>query len=175
MENINLKSIFNQLKVNAEWFGVRKVRESNTYRMIRDGNPQANSTGISHGIMVEVLKNGQFAYAASSDMSTASIQEAIDRAIIIAESSSKNPLYNFSEDVRPSNKGNYRSDRSKTDLPLKEINNILFKSYESLKVSDKIVSASATARITETNYQFLSSSGAEIEQDFLIIGSSFVL
>ena len=73
-----LKSIFNQLKVNAEWFGVRKVRESNTYRMIRDGNPQANSTGISHGIMVEVLKNGQFAYAASSDMSTASIQKAID-------------------------------------------------------------------------------------------------
>ena len=88
MEKINLKSIFKQLKVNAEWFGIRKVYESNTYRMIRDGNPQANSTGISHGIMVEVLKNGQFAYAASSDMSTASIQEAIDRAIIIAESSS---------------------------------------------------------------------------------------
>ena len=55
MKKNNLKSIFNQLKVNAEWFGIRKVYESNTYRMIRDGNPQANSTGISHGIMVEVL------------------------------------------------------------------------------------------------------------------------
>ena len=29
------------------------------------------------------------------------------------------------------------------------------------------------ARITETNYQYLSSDGADIEQDFLIIGSSF--
>tara|TARA_B100001142_G_scaffold329263_1_gene391957 strand:+ start:1572 stop:3002 length:1431 start_codon:yes stop_codon:yes gene_type:complete len=173
MEKINLKSIFNQLKVNAEWFGIRKVYESNTYRMIRDGNPQANSTGISHGIMVEVLKNGQFAYAASSDMSISSIQEAIDKAIIIAESSTANPLYNFSKNVRPNNKGSYQSDRNKTHLPLKEINDILFKSYESLKVSDKIVSASATARITETNYQFLSSDGADIEQDFLIIGSSF--
>ena len=47
--------------------------------MIRDGHPQANSTGISHGIMVEVLKNGQFAYAASSDMSIESIQKAIDK------------------------------------------------------------------------------------------------
>jgi predicted Zn-dependent protease len=173
MEKINLKSIFNQLKVTAEWFGIRKVYESNTYRMIRDGNPQANSTGISHGIMVEVLKNGQFAYAASSDMSINSIQRAIDKAIVIAESSSENPLYNFSKDVRPNNTGRYTSDRDKTQLPLKDINDILFKSYESLKVSDKIVSASAMARITETNYQYLSSDGADIEQDFLIIGSSF--
>ena len=95
MEKINLKSIYHELNANAEWFGIRTVYESNTYRMIRDGNPQANSTGISHGIMVEVLKNGQFAYAASSDMSVESIQKAIDKAIIIAESSSKNPLYNF--------------------------------------------------------------------------------
>ncbi len=173
MEKINLKSIFNQLNVNADWFGIRKVYESNTYRMIRDGNPQANSTGVSHGIMVEVLKNGQFAYAASSDMSIDSIQKAIDQAIIIAESSSNNPLYNFSKDVRPNNKGRYTSNRNKTNLPLKEINDVLFKSYESLKVSDKIVSASAMARITETNYQYLSSDGADIEQDFLIIGSSF--
>ena len=90
MKKINLKSIFNQLKVNAEWFGVRKVRESNTYRMIRDGNPQANSTNISEGVMVEVLKNGQFAYAASSDMSLSSIQNALDMALIIAESSTAN-------------------------------------------------------------------------------------
>ena len=173
MEKINLKSIFNQLNVNADWFGLRKVYESNTYRMIRDGNPQANSKGISHGVMVEVLKNGQFAYAASSDMSIDSIQKAVDKAIIIAESSSNNPLYNFSKDVRPNNQGRYISDRQKTQLPLKEINDILFKSYESLKVSDKIVSASAMARITETNYQYLSSDGADIEQDFLIIGSSF--
>ena len=55
MENTNLKSIFKQLNVNADWFSIRKVYESNTYRMIRDGHPQANSTGISHGIMVEVL------------------------------------------------------------------------------------------------------------------------
>ena len=58
-------------------------------------------------------------------------------------------------------------------IGLKDLNDILRKSYESLKVSDKIVSASAMARITETNYQYLSSDGADIEQDFLIIGSSF--
>ena len=45
---------------------------------------------------------------------------------------------------------------------------------DTIEVSDKIVSEIAMARITETNYQFLSSSGADIEQDFLIIGSALV-
>ena len=73
MESVNLKSILNNLKTNAEWFGLRKVYESNTYRIIRDGNPQANATDISHGVMVEVLSNGQFAYVASTDMSLSRI------------------------------------------------------------------------------------------------------
>ena len=34
---------------------MREVREKGTYRVIRDGNPQANGSGTSHGIMVEVL------------------------------------------------------------------------------------------------------------------------
>ena len=173
MESVNLKSILNNLKTNAEWFGLRKVYESNTYRIIRDGNPQANATDISHGIMVEVLSNGQFAYVASTDMSLSSIQEALDKAIILANSSAHNPLYNFSSSVRPNNIGEYKSQRLQDSLALEEINDILFKSYNALKVSNKIVSASSMARITETNYQFISSSGANIEQDFLIIGTTF--
>ena len=173
MESVNLKSILNNLKTNAEWFGLRKVYESNTYRIIRDVNPQANATDISHGVMVEVLSNGQFAYVASTDMSLSSIQEALDKAIILANSSAHNPLYNFSSSVRPNNIGEYKSQRLQDSLALEEINDILFKSYNALKVSDKIVSASSMARITETNYQFISSSGANIEQDFLIIGTTF--
>ena len=69
MESINLKSIMSNVKANVEWFALRKVYESDTYRIIRDGNPQANSMDVSHGIMVEVLKNGQFAYAASREHS----------------------------------------------------------------------------------------------------------
>ena len=173
MEKINLKSMIQNLKVDAEWFALRKVCESDTYRVIRDGNPQANSTSESHGIMVEVLKDGQFAYAASSDMSLSSIQEALNKAVILATSSLDNPLYKFSSSVRPTNKGFYKSKRIKENLALGQINDILFKSYEALKVSDKIVSASSMALITETNYQFVSSNGADIEQDFLIIGTTF--
>ena len=173
MEKINLKSMFKNLKVNAEWFALRKVCETDTYRVIRDGNPQSNNRSESHGIMVEVLKNGQFAYAASSNMSLSSIQEALNKAVLIADSSSKNPLYNFKSSVRPTNQGSYHSSRLKNNLDLESINDILFKSYEALKVSDKIVSASSMARITETNFEFISSDGADINQDFLIMGTSF--
>ena len=45
--------------------------------------------------MVEVLKDGQFAYAASSDMSLSSIQTALNKAVILATSSLDNPLYKY--------------------------------------------------------------------------------
>ena len=48
METVNLKSIMNHVKANAEWFALRKVYESDTYRIIRDGNPQANSKNVSN-------------------------------------------------------------------------------------------------------------------------------
>ena len=102
MDSIDLKKILSKINVKADWVGLREVNETTTYRVIRDSHPEEDSTFVDHGIMVEVLKNGQFAYAASSDMSVSSVQEAINKATMIAESSLNNPLYNFSTSVRPS-------------------------------------------------------------------------
>ena len=76
MESVNLKSILNNLKTNAEWFGLRKVYESNTYRIIRDGNPQANVRDFNRGLMIEVLAEGQFGYYGTNkfDAKTRSVE-----------------------------------------------------------------------------------------------------
>ena len=67
---MNLKKILDSIKIKADWIGLREVKESTTYRVIRDLNPESNSTSIDHGIMVEVLVNGQFGYCAFSRTST---------------------------------------------------------------------------------------------------------
>ncbi|MFN5966782.1 MAG: hypothetical protein ACK46E_16960, partial [Pseudanabaena sp.] len=46
----------------AEWIGLREVREINTTRYVRDRLPQSNSRSLSHGVMIEVLVDGQFGY-----------------------------------------------------------------------------------------------------------------
>ena len=175
MEDMNLKSKIKLLRHNADWLGLRKVSESQTFRTIRDSRPIENFTSVSEGVMVEVLLNGQFAYAATSNMSLSSIQQAVDKAMMMAESAAANTVYPFKDNVRPASKGSYKSPRKLgvDTLDPGEINEFLIKANNALKVSDKIVSVNAMARVIETNMQFVSTTGADLEQDFLIVGTTY--
>ena len=70
---MNLKDVMNRLDINADWVGLREYKENTTYHMIRDKNPLTNTTSIDHGVMIEVLKNGQFGYSATSDLTSSII------------------------------------------------------------------------------------------------------
>ena len=76
---MNLKEILGHLDVNADWVGLREYKENTTYHAIRDKKPLANETEIDNGIMVEVLKNGQFGYCGTSDLSISGIKRAASK------------------------------------------------------------------------------------------------
>ncbi len=172
---MDLKKLLTKINVNADWIGLREVFEKTTYRVIRDKNPQANSSDTSHGIMIEVLKNGQFGYYATNDMSLSGVQSAAVKAVAQAEKASKFSLHSFSEEARPKAVGSYESSFSKAagSISAGEINNILQLGCDSLKISDQIVSATAYGIITETEFNFVSSNGSDVNQKFLMVTSDF--
>ena len=49
MSDLNLHKALAAIDINADWVGLREVREATTYRVIRDGNPQVNSRNTEHG------------------------------------------------------------------------------------------------------------------------------
>ena len=51
MSKLNLQDALSAIDIQADWVGLREVKESTTYRIIRDGNPQANSRGADHGVI----------------------------------------------------------------------------------------------------------------------------
>ena len=55
MFDFKLNEIINKIDLPIDWIGLRGVNEKTTYRVIRDGNPQANMQNNSKRIMVEVL------------------------------------------------------------------------------------------------------------------------
>ena len=83
---MNLKKALNNINVKADWIGLREVKESTTYRIIRDLNPESNNTTLDHGIMVEALVNGQFGYYGTHDISYDSINKAAEKAAKAASS-----------------------------------------------------------------------------------------
>lgn len=86
----HLKNAISRVRdTNIEWVGLREVREEIRYSAARDGKPRANSSELSHGLMVEVLANGQFGYASTPNLDEQSIQLAIRKASAQAFSASR--------------------------------------------------------------------------------------
>ena len=173
MEQINLKKALQKTKIKAEWIGLREVKEISTQRLIRDLNPGSNHTTIDHGIMAEVLSNGQFGYYAVNDISYESINFAIEKAHNQALKASKYSLHSFNESVRPKSVGSYQSPYKLKNMELEQLMDILMKSNKELKNSDKIVSAISMARIVDMNMKFVSTNGSDFEQNFMYVGPGF--
>ena len=169
--NIETKDLLGAIDVPAQWVGLREVYEAHTPRMIRDGVPVANAKTSTHGIMVEVLVDGQFGYYGTPDMSTSGISSAAKKAYKQAKIASENAIFNFDDSARPAHKGEYQSPfiKNASSLSAGNLNDILLEAYSNLKVSDKIVSASSLCQLIETTSKFVSSNGSDIRQDFLML------
>ena len=78
MSDLNLNDALSSIDIQSDWVGLREVKETTTYRAIRDGNPQVNESDTSHGVMVEVLAHGQFGYFGCRNLNNKSIQKAAE-------------------------------------------------------------------------------------------------
>ena len=174
MKNFKLKELLSSIDIKADWVGIREVKELTTYRSVRDGNPKANDRELTHGILIEVLLNGQFGYYGTNKFDSKSIQTAAKNALNQANLASDWSIYKFDDKVRPKSVGDYISYRKEKNEILPGVfNDILLKSNKKIKVSDKIVSATSFFKIVETDINFVSSNGSDISQDFLLMSMDF--
>ncbi len=171
MKDFDIHKSLNEIDINAEWVGLREIRETTTHRIIRDDHPQSNVTSTTHGVMVETLVDGQFGYCSVSRMDQESIQEAAEKAYVQAKESAKYSLFKFSTYSRPKSVGTHESSyKLATDsISPGQLNNILLKVCNALKVSDKIVSRESYGRIVDSTYRFVSSNGSDIHQKFMLV------
>ncbi len=170
-----LYSALSHIKTEADWVGIRQVTDKTSSRVVRNEKVDHSVTSFDHGIMVEVLIDGHFGYAGTSDLSLSGITAAAKKARELALHAAKFKVFPFSTAQRPPTRGQYQSPRlSNLDqISLKEIMDTLMLASQSLNISDKIVNRLAMAMISEIDTKSISSNGSEIHQNFLIINSNF--
>lgn len=173
--NIGLHKTLSQLQGSVDWAQLRHVTEKTTYRTVRDEKPDRNSISFDHGLMAEVLVNGHFGYAGTSDLSEEGIKRAFAKATLMARQASAFKVHDFSILQRPKAMGHYHSPvtRAMDSISAKEISDIFVDATRAMKVSDKIVSRSATAMIVESEFFTVSTSGSDVHQKFSIVSTDF--
>jgi len=167
----SLSQALNGLSHDADWVGIRHYREQTAFRMARNGALSRNTTQTQDGIMVEVLKDGQFAYMGTSDLSPAGVQAACERATALCRKARRLNIFQFDSSVRPDESGDYASPARQPldELSPREIQARLIELTKVLKAHERIIEASAWAMLTQTRIAFASTSGARWEQDFSIV------
>ena len=175
MNNIDLNKVLKNLRSEskADWIGLREMKETTTYRVVRDLKPASNNISIDHGIMVEVLVDGQFGYYGTHNISYDSIKNATEKAYLQALNASKYSIHKFSTDVRPKSVGTYRSNYSIKHIALDDLMDTLLKTNKALKDSKKVVSAISMARIVDMDMRFVSTNGSDFNQSFMYVGPGF--
>jgi len=172
----NLNSALSHIDLpSATWIGLREVREVNTTRYVRDRQPQSNGRSQSHGVMIEILVDGQFGYASTNHLNLENIQLTAERAYQQAKNSAKWAVHHFMIAQRPKAIGQYFSPFLKPmeAIAPKELNELMIEICDALKVSDQIVKTSAYVIISEIETKFVSSNGSDIHQKFLTIATDY--
>lgn len=155
----------------ADWIGLRFVQEQTYRRTVRNHLPEDNAISLERGVMVEALIEGHIAYAGTSDLSQQGVIQAARRAAHLARTCARHALFPFTEKHRPPVKGYFTgSQRTGFDrLTLAELTDQLIRASQSLKVSDKIVSTVAEVTLVDSTMLYVSSSGADIEQQWWLV------
>jgi len=162
-----LKRIAANLSTDAHFWSIRLVDETTQDHEVRNDVVQPFRTGRDRGAMVIVHSDGGAAYAATSDVSPAGLQAALDIATARARASAAYSLINFAAVPVMPGRGEYASASIGVDLPERAAwLDMLGRECAGAALGEKIVERAASVQIGQSTHSYLSSDGAQIEQRF---------
>ena len=170
-----LSKVLESLDLPADWIGIRAVHESATRRSVRDGHPEVNGQSLSRGAMVEVLAQGQIGYGATNVLSPEGLRSAAETAYRQAIAASQWRIHEVTVAARPKVVGQYVSPQKKPfeALSLADINQLLARICQSLKVADSIVQTNAIAITQEIESWYVSTNGSEVYQKLALLETHY--
>lgn len=156
------------LPAGVEWASLRRVRTRTRGFEARDGRFESASDAVGEGYMIEVAAEGQAGYAATASSDPSALREAAARALILARSASGRGVFTFDPDkVRPATQLSWRSPRTLVaDRGADWLVALATSVSSALRVSDRIVQGFAEIEIRNIESEFVSTSGASVEQCF---------
>lgn len=163
---MNLKNILKTLDIGAEYISLREVRSRTITLSVRNEVFEGLSNTEDHGVMVEVMMNGQFAYGATNSFDLAEIKRCAEEAKLQAIEASRFSLSKFSFDQRPPTVGEYKSPGEKgiDSFHPAEPTKMLMALSNEMKVHEHIISRTAYLYLTEMDTHFVASNGADVKQ-----------
>ena len=135
---------------------------------VRKDLPQPVQRKQDRGVMISLLQNGGYGYAATSDLSIGGLRAALEQAQCWAAVSAASSLVNYAGLQFPSPTGRYRGLGTELSLPWdrRELLAMLQRESNACAVDDRIVDWSVYLERLNVKQLYLTIDGGDLEQDF---------
>ncbi len=159
---------FAEVMPRVEYCTLRLVEERGEFISVRQDVIQPVTRSEDAGAMVTVIDGGGMGYAATSDLSTTGLRQAIGRARDWAQRTVGQTVVDSSAMPRTSRRGEYVTPvRQRWDaISLEAKANLLREQCARLKTDDRIVDWSTGLAYGETDTLLLTSEGGRLRQQF---------
>jgi predicted Zn-dependent protease len=155
-----------QLNSRTVFWSLRYHEEKRELHAMRQDTLEPPRMAIDRGAMLTAVTEGGYGYCATSDLSQAGLQKALDRATEWAEATKARSVVRFDPEKIPAPRGEYESPAGAVALSRSAIHDLLAAECKAAKVDERIVERYAALEVVEEERVYLTNTGGELRQRF---------
>jgi predicted Zn-dependent protease len=162
---VMIEERFRRLRSRAPFWSLRFHDEKRELLAVRNDTVEPPRRSVDRGAMLTAIVEGGYGYCATSDLSIAGLQAALDRAGAWAEATRGRSVAAFDPASMPAPRGGYQSASSR-DLSLGRagLHDLLMRECRAAKVDARIVERVATLELVEDERVYLTNTGGAVRQ-----------
>ncbi|MGQ5523226.1 TldD/PmbA family protein [Chitinimonas sp. PSY-7] len=172
-----IEARFRALNPGVDFCSLRYVEETSESLSVRQGVAEPIHRGLDRGAMITVLHRGGYGYAATSDLSAAGLQLALDRAKQWADTSRGRAVFDFSGYKPPRPEGRYAGPGVDVELDWnrKQLIELLMAEDAASQFDTRIVDRTASLGRLDVSQLYVVHDGGAVEQRFRALIPSLVV
>ena len=157
---------FRSLRSKAPFWSLRYHEEARELLAMRQDTLEPPRLSIDRGAMLTAVTEGGYGYCATSDLSVAGLQKALDRATEWAQATRAASVVRFDPATMPAPRGQYESPSEKAAGDRGLIRDLIAEECKRAKVDGRIVERYAALEMVDEERLYLTNTGGELRQRF---------
>ena len=166
---MDIKPLFGGLRSSAEFFSLRVVDERSETIGVRQSIPMPYRSCHERGAMLTVVNGGGYGYAATSDVSAAGLQAALDRATAWANLSARHAIVKFGVPADAAPSGIYRPDAGAALPSRKQLVELITAEDSAAQCDPKIVDSVVSIELRKASHRYLTNHGGDVSQEYSFV------
>jgi predicted Zn-dependent protease len=161
-----LRDRFQALRSPAPFWSLRYHEETRELLAVRQDTVEPPRLSSDRGAMLTAVTHGGCGYCATSDLSVAGLQAALDRATAWAEATRASSLVRFDPERMPAPRGEYESPAGAAAPGRNALHALLAEECRRAKIDGRIVERAAALELVDEERVYLTNNGGELRQRF---------